>query len=304
MPSDVWSGRLAAEFDPWPAVDVHVEWGPVAARLAAARGDAIVIVDVFSFSTTLTLAAERGLACHVYSGPELAAQGGAAAVAARLGAVCAVGKRDARPGAISLSPASVRSAELAADRVLFSSLNGALVVASSDRAPRLAIGCLRNPRAVAACAAEWLRQGEANRVTIVACGEQWSSVSTAEGMRPCLEDHLGAGAIADALAGQGAALSAVAWAAAAVFRQRHDLDLTSLVGARELIAAGFAEDVTLAGELDVSEAVPVRADGQDGRCFRPRPGTVAGGRVRASRRSPGPAGPARPDRSRGTATAR
>ena len=274
MHSDVWSEQLADGFDPWPAAQVHVEWGPVAAQLAAARGDAIVIVDILSFSTAVTLAAERGLASYVYSGPELTARGGAAAVAARIGAVCAVGKRDARPGTISLSPASVRSAEVTTGRVLFSSLNGALVVASADHAPRLAIGCLRNRRAVAACAFEWLHRREATRVTIVACGEQWSSVSAADGMRPCLEDHLGAGAIAESLAAHGATLSVEAQAAVAVFRQRHDIDLPSLVGGRELIAAGFTEDVALAGQLDVCEVVPVRDAWQDGRCFRPQPRAV------------------------------
>jgi 2-phosphosulfolactate phosphatase len=247
-----------------------VEWGPIAAESAAARGDAVVIVDVLSFSTTLTIAAERGFISFVFSGPELAAQGGATAVAARLGAACAVGKRDAPPGVISLSPASVRSAAPGVNRVLFSSLNGALVVAAADGAARLAVASLRNRSAAAGLAEDWLRRREADRLTVVPCGEQWSSVAPADGMRPCVEDYLGAGAVADALAANGAVLSIEAHAAAAVFRGLRTADLTSLVGARELIAAGFAEDVTLAAQIDVCERVPVRDERCGRRCFVPR----------------------------------
>lgn len=215
------------------------------------------------------MAAERGLSAYVFAAHELAAGGGAAAVAQRLDAVCAVGKRRAPAGEISLSPASVRSASLASSRVLFSSLNGARVVAAGGAAGELAVASLRNRSAAAQLAGGWLQQSRVPRVTVVPCGEQWSSVAELAGMRPCLEDYLGAGAVVDAMSGAGFAASVEASAAAATFRALATVDLNGLVGGRELVAAGFADDVALASEIDATSVVPLRVAEQTGRCFRP-----------------------------------
>jgi 2-phosphosulfolactate phosphatase len=262
--SDVWTG-WRQRFDPWPATRVHVEWGHVGAGLAAARGDDVVIVDVLSFSTTLTMAAERSIDCYVYSGPELAARGGREAVAAALGAVAAVEKRAAAAGRFSLSPASlVDLSEVPA--ALFTSLNGALAVSAAEGAPFLAVGCLRNRQAVARLVADRLWADPTRRVSVVACGEHWSSVSEEEGLRPCLEDLLGAGGICVELAALGLPGSPEAAAAGAAFAAASGLP-PEAVSARELIAAGFAADVRLAGEVDVTDAVPVRAADPTGRRF-------------------------------------
>lgn len=269
MVSDVWQQEPAGAFDPWPEAQVHVEWSPVGAGLAARRGDGVVIVDVLSFSTTLTMAAERGISAYVYSGAELAEQGGPAQVAARLGATCAVSKRDAAPGQISLSPASIPGADPAISTALFSSLNGALALSNVDSADHVAIGCLRNRSAVAGLVEGWLTGGTVRRVTIVACGEHWSSVAPVQGLRPCLEDLLGAGAMVELLARAGLSLSVEARAAASVFRDFDLADFPELIGARELVAAGFADDVTLAGQVDSSTRVPLRTPHADRRCLRP-----------------------------------
>lgn len=264
--TDVWPGRTAASFDPWPPVAVHVEWGSTAAKLAAARGDDIVIVDVLSFSTTLTLAAEHGIDSYVYSGPELDTMGGRDAVARSVGARPAAAKRAAGPGQVSLSPASIVGAGPGA--VLFTSLNGALAVSTAGAAPILAVGCLRNYRAAARLAAQRLASRAGTRVTVVACGEHWSSVSDEDGLRPCAEDLLGAGAIAAELAAAGYTVSPEAAAAAATFTALGGMP-AAIVGARELVAAGFADDVRLAAELDVTDLVPVRDDSDpSGRRFR------------------------------------
>lgn len=252
-------------FDPWPVARVHVEWGHVGARLAAARGDDVVIVDVLSFSTTLTMAAERSIDCYVYSGPELAARGGREAVAAALGAVAAVRQRAAAPGRFSLSPASLVDVGVV-PAALFTSLNGALAVSAAEGAPFLAVGCLRNRRAVARLVADRLRADPGRRVTVVACGEQWSSVSGEEGLRPCLEDLLGAGGICVELAALGLPGSPEAAAAGAAFAAAGGLP-AEVVSARELVATGFAADVRLAAEVDVTDAVPVRAADGTGRRF-------------------------------------
>ena len=51
---------MMTEFDPWPDAQLHLDWGLDAARLAAERGDAVVIVDALSFSTTVVMAVALG----------------------------------------------------------------------------------------------------------------------------------------------------------------------------------------------------------------------------------------------------
>lgn len=259
----------AVAFEPWPDRQVHVEWGLIGARQAAARGDDVVIVDVLSFSTTVTVAAERGIDCLVYSGGELTERGGREAVAAELGAVAATGKRSAGPGRFSLSPASLLGIT-GVRTALFTSLNGALAVSATAGSPFVAIGCLRNRSATAELIAGRLAADPDRRVSLVACGEHWSSVvPDEEGLRPCVEDLLGAGAIAADLARRGLRVSAEATAAAAVFTALGGLP-DDLVSSRELIAAGFGDDVRIAAQLDVTAIVPVRsADDPTGRRFVP-----------------------------------
>jgi 2-phosphosulfolactate phosphatase len=249
----------AEGFNPLPQEQVHVEWGQAAARLAAGRGDAVVIVDVLSFSTTLTVAAERGCACVVHSDDELAALGGREAAAASLAARALSRARRAGPGEVSLSPASILAGARPGERLLVTSLNGAACLAAAADAPRLAAGCLRNAHAVAGVAAGWLASGHATRVTLVACGERWPSVAPAEpdDLRPGLEDWAGAGAIAAALRDAGLSLSVEAQAATLLAGA---VDLAACVSARELVAAGFAADVELCLARDATGVVPVRSE--------------------------------------------
>ena len=251
--SDVGAGP---GFDPWPQAAVHVEWFPVAARQAGRRGDILVMVDILSLSTTLTIAAERHFTSLVYSPAEIADMGGIQAAAAGLQARPLSKRRLAPSGELSLSPRSLLTAD-PGQRVLFTSLNGAAVVAAADGCPRTVVASLRNCDAAADVLARSLADGIATRVTIVACGEHWSSVIAAEpGLRPSAEDWVGAGLLAGRIAGRGYRLSAEARAAAAAA----DVGLIGdCVSARELRAAGFADDVELAVQLDVSKAVPVSA---------------------------------------------
>lgn len=255
-------------FEPWPEAEVHVEWAPIGAQLAAERGDVVVVVDVLSFSTTLSIAVEREFTCFVYSGAEIGEMGGPAEAGRVLGARPLSGQRQVSPGEISLSPQSLLSAG-PGQRVLFTSLNGAATVAAAASAPSLIVGGLRNATAVAAIVERLLRGGAARRVTLVASGEQWSSVQSgiAVGLRPSLEDWSGAGLIASHLAAAGFELSAEALAAARSWSGPEAL--ARCVSARELVAAGFARDVELALEVDASSAVAVRVEGEaTGRVFR------------------------------------
>jgi 2-phosphosulfolactate phosphatase len=252
--------------DPWPDREVHVEWGSTGAGLAAARGDIVVVVDVLSFSTTLAVAVDRAFTCLVYSGAEIERLGGPEAAGAALRARPLSKSRRVPPGHLSLSPESLLTAA-PGQRVLFTSLNGAAAAGAAADAPALLVGGLRNASATAALVTRLLAEGVAERVTVVACGEQWSSVQAGvEGMRPSLEDWTGAGLICARLAEAGHTLSAEAAAAAGSWNG--PAALASCVSARELLAAGFDADVALALEVDVSDIVPVRVEKEDtGRVF-------------------------------------
>ena len=269
QPADAPADVAAAGFEPWPDSSVHVTWGPTGAALAAERGDVVVVVDVMSFSTTLSIAVARQFTCLVYSSAEIEQLGGPALAAIRLGARPLSSRAKAVPGRPSLSPASLLFAE-PGQRVVVTSLNGASVVAAAASASALLIGSLRNATACARTAAQLLGATRAGRVTVVACGEQWASVAPgAAGIRPCAEDWLGAGAICAGLAELGYSLSAEARLAAATWST--DLgfeDLSDCVSARELRSAGYAADVELALQVDTDEKVPVRMAGeQTGRVF-------------------------------------
>lgn len=247
---------------------MHVEWGVTGAGLAAARGDIVVVVDVLSFSTTLSMAVARDFTCLVYSPGEVRQMGGLEAAGSLLGARPMSKSRRVPPGQLSLSPASLLLAD-PGQRALFTSLNGAAVTAAAAPAPALIVGCLRNAAAVADAAARMLAAGTARRVTVVACAERWTTLGRDEpGIRPSLEDWLGAGLISARLEGRGLGLSAEARVAAAAALSCSPNVLSGCVSARELRARGFADDVRLALEVDVSDRVPARIDGEHtGRIF-------------------------------------
>ena len=239
--------------------DVRLDWGPAGAR--ATQADIAVVVDVLSFSTSVTVAVERGMRVYPFpwQGPR------AEAFAAEHDAVLAVGRLEARTrGAVaapSLSPAGLLTCK-PLPRLVLPSPNGSTIAAAlQEVGGTCAVGCLRNARAVAAWLSAALERGQS--VAVVAAGERWSHDDS---LRPALEDHLGAGAILSALATQGyaARLSPEARSAVDLFAAARD-DLTerllACVGGRELTALGFAADVAVAADLDASAVVPVLTDG-------------------------------------------
>ena len=245
-------------FEPWPSeVDLHVEWGPPGARLAAARGDLVVIVDVLAFSTSVVRAVTCGGTALSYSEAELEEMGGRDAAAARLGAEVVAKDRGATSARFSLSPASLATIG-SGDRLIFTSLNGAACTAAAAKAPLVMVGALTNRSAVARVVSERLASGTASRCTVIACGERWTSVSSEpDSLRPGIEDLLGAGAIASAAGGL--RLSAEARLAAATY-EAAARDVTAVlrgcVSGRELIERGFPDDVEIAADVDSSSAVP------------------------------------------------
>jgi 2-phosphosulfolactate phosphatase len=191
------------DFDPWPEAAVHVEWFPAAARQAGRRGDILVVIDVLSLSTTLAIAAGRHFTSLVYSPAEIADTGGSQAAAAAPGARPLSKRRRVPPGELPLSPRSLLKAD-PGQRVLFTSLNGAAVVAAAGGCPQTIVASLRNCDAAADVVVRSLAGGLARTVTVVACGEHWSSVVAAEpGFRPSVEDRAGAGLLAGRIADRG-----------------------------------------------------------------------------------------------------
>ncbi|MDP3711246.1 MAG: 2-phosphosulfolactate phosphatase [Mycobacteriales bacterium] len=230
---------------------VRCEWGPVGAARVAGDG-AVVVVDVLSFSTSVSVLVERGTAVV----PAPWRDGRAASLARDHDADLAVGRRevtDASPW--SLSPAALRRAP-ATPRLVLPSPNGSAIAAASTGV--VVAACLRNATAVG----RWLRSqgyGADRAVSVIAAGERWPDGS----LRPALEDLLGAGAVIAALSA--VSLSPEAAAAAALYDAMTPASVADAVRAcasgQELAASGFGEDVDIAVEIDQSGVVPVLLDG-------------------------------------------
>lgn len=227
--------------------DLRLAWGLTGAREAVAAGArSVVVVDVLSFSTTLSVAVDLGVTVlpHGYEG--------SAAFALRHGATLARSRHHASPGETSLSPVSVRQSA-SVRRLVLPSPNGSTICHAVGDQAQVAAGCLRNATAVG----RWLADQPGAGV-VVAAGEHWPDGT----LRPALEDLLGAGAVLTAAltAGPMRRPDADASAAMAAYHDalpRLGTRLRSLASSRELAEMGYAADVEVALELDGSDLVPV-----------------------------------------------
>ena len=223
---------------------VRFEWGPTGAAEVVAP--TTVVVDVLSFTTTLTVAVERGITVFPFRWKDERAT----AYAEERGAVLATG-RSLRAG-VSLSPASVRDA-VGVERLVLPSPNGSAISLGLAESGVTVVGAsLRNASAVG----RWIA-GRDEPVAVVAAGERWPDGS----LRPAVEDLWGAGAVIAALVDHGVVgLSPEARVAELAYRSavpRLVDELHACASGQELVAAGFPEDVAIAAELDESDAVPV-----------------------------------------------
>ncbi|MBT2448879.1 2-phosphosulfolactate phosphatase [Streptomyces sp. ISL-43] len=231
------------------------DWGPVGAQRLATDVACLVVVDVLSFTTSVTVAVEGG--ARVFPHPWR--DESAARFADEVGARLAVGRRAATSAAPwSLSPAALRDAPFV-PRLVLPSPNGSSIAAAAGGSTVVA-ACLRNATAVA----DWLARhgyGTLDRpVAVIASGERWPD----GGLRPALEDLLGAGAVLAALRKRRRGpLSPEASAAADCFEATPDVAaaVTGSASGRELTEGGFARDVAIATEPDSCDIVPVLTDG-------------------------------------------
>lgn len=225
--------------------EIRCDWGPQGVAALAPISDVVVIIDVLSFSTCVEVATQRGASVYPYpSKGEEARQ-----YADKIGAIVANHRRT--PGTYSLSPASLQTIP-AGTKLLLPSPNGATLSLATGTTPTLA-GCLRNARAVAQIA-----QSIGPCIAVIPAGERWRTDGS---LRPSFEDWVGAGAIISHLSGR---LSPEAQSAVAVFRTTEG-SLKPLLAAcasgKELIDAGFAEDVEIASDYNISDTVPYLHDG-------------------------------------------
>ena len=232
---------------------LRMEWGPTGA--AAVAADYAVVVDVLSFTTTLSVALERGIEVFPFRWRDARA----AEHAVRHGATLAVGRFEAMSRGdarhISLSPASLAEVE-GVERLVLPSPNGSTIAfALADSGAEVVGACLRNAGAVARWLAPKVADGAS--VVVVPAGERWYD----DTLRPAVEDLWGAGAVLAALvdllegparASPEARMAVAAWQAAVL-----PVDLLNCAGGIELADVGFVADVHIAAQHDVSEVVPV-----------------------------------------------
>lgn len=227
---------------------VRCEWGEAGLRALAPDADAVVIVDVLSFTTGVDVALSRGAQVLPYRWRD----DSALAFAERYGALVASRERRFASG-FSLSPTSLLGLE-AGMKLVLPSPNGATLCAMAEELlpERVFAACLRNAGEVGAFVSQHFK-----RLLVVPAGERWADGS----LRPALEDWLGAGAVIANLPGR---LSPEATAAKQAFHSALG-DLKATVQAcssgRELTERGFATDVALACELNVSRVVPQLMNG-------------------------------------------
>ncbi len=130
---------------------MRFEWGLQGAKAVAARADVAVVIDVLSFTTTLSVAIDNGTAVLPYRWNDETAPRYARANDAAL----AVGRSRAACDQPSLSPASLRRVAPPA-RLVVPSPNGATIAHWFGVAGVPCVGaCLRN----AAATARWLVKG-------------------------------------------------------------------------------------------------------------------------------------------------
>ena len=221
--------------------DVDFGWGLKGLESLLAKSDAIVIVDVLSFSTAVDIATSRGASVLPFSYGHFDAE----SYAESRGAVLAR-PRSAVGGQLSLSPGTLKVVT-SGTRIVLPSPNGSTLSRETGAVPTIA-GCLRNASAIAQASSSL-----GLSIGVIAAGERWPDGS----LRPAIEDLLGAGSIIQCMT---ARLSPDAEAARAAFLALRDRVQDVIRGSQsgqELIEAGYASDVEIAIEMDASPTVPL-----------------------------------------------
>ncbi|WP_426577362.1 2-phosphosulfolactate phosphatase [Xenorhabdus stockiae] len=219
--------------------EVRLEWGLHAAENLAQYVDCVVIVDVMSFSTCVSIASDNNAYVYPYSWKdETAIQ-----YARNLGALSASFNRKCADSQFSLSPASLQAIPEGTKLVLPSPNGSSISFKAKDYGVTVFSGCFRNITACARACEDF------KRILVIPSGERWPDGS----IRFSIEDYVAAGGIIASLGNR--KLSPEAYAAVAVYKQQQQHGLSSLYNcssALELKERGFEADVNLCLEIDVS----------------------------------------------------
>jgi 2-phosphosulfolactate phosphatase len=229
---------------------VRFDWGQHGVALLAGAGVLVVVVDVLSFSTAVSVAVERGARVVPYRFRDRRAASFARSIGARL----AVGRGSGQGP--SLSPASLAALDAGEVLVLPSPNGAACALRAAEAGATVVAGTLRNAGAVGR-----LARAHRGPVAVIAAGELWPDGA----LRPAVEDLVGAGAILASM--PAGSRSPEAGAAVGAYRvARSDLRtmLLACASGRELVARGFARDVEIAAQLDATDLVPILRDGAFG----------------------------------------
>lgn len=227
---------MCAQWYSQSSFDVRLEWGLTAAEQLAQEADCVVIVDVMSFSTCVSIATDNQALIYPWPWKDASAQ----RYAQENHADVASFDRTFAGGNYTLSPASLLHIP-AGHRLVLPSPNGStLSFKARDCGAAVFSGCFRNRLATAKACAGF------ERILLIPAGERWPDGS----LRPALEDYLAAGAIIAALGKR--KLSPEAQAAKAAFQGGDFSVLRHCASASELHARGFSADVELCLALDAS----------------------------------------------------
>ena len=225
--------------------DIRCEWGPPGVAVLAPVSDAIIIVDVMSFTSCVSVAVSRGAFVYPYRFRDKSALEFAKSVEGLL-----AGPRGS--GGYSLSPASLIDLPKGT-RLVLPSPNGSSLSLMTGQTPTFA-GCLRNCAVVAKAA---MSCGQ--RVSVIPAGERWPDDQT---LRPSVEDLVGAGAIIDYLGGSRSPEAEIAVAAYHGIRKNLPGYLDQCSSGKELISKGFQEDIAVIAELNADIAAPFLSEGK------------------------------------------
>lgn len=224
--------------------DVRLEWGIHGVEELVPISDAIIIVDILSFSTCVDIATNNGAIIYPYYWKD----GTAIDYAISLEAELADFERKFADG-YSLSPTSLINIKPETKLVL-PSPNGSTLTLATKTTPTFC-GSLRNAKAVAKFAMSLGR-----KISIIPAGEQWPDKT----LRIAFEDLIGAGAIISFLTGELSPESKTALSVYNGLKTNLLEEIKNCSSGKELIARGFENDIYLACDFNVSDNIPLLTD--------------------------------------------